>query len=276
MAAIFVIITFIIIGMFAFRILRRMNATTYYNRGSEAERRGIPHKAERQYRRAIRSNPHDTKTHTSLGRLLYDLKRYKEAKREFENVLGLNPSDNIARDYINRINDILSEIERSRGAREPRQSRRAKESSESRRTGSIEEIKVKVTSPDIDDTDDTDVTIERTIYDPTKGFIISRDVKLPNVEEWIKIHDPSMYWFILCINNESEGYIDKWGIELDVDSLLDILETRIEGYDGELRLKELSYDLLDDRTRYGLSIPQKLGLVIPKNGSKRIYLKLVL
>ncbi|RZB29437.1 MAG: hypothetical protein AEth_01165 [Candidatus Argoarchaeum ethanivorans] len=119
------------------------------------------------------------------------------------------------------------------------------------------------------------LTIERTIYDPTKGFIISRAVELPNVKKWIESHDSSMYWFVLCIKNNSDELLDKWNIEIDVDSILKFLEVRIEGSDVDFNLEKVSFNPSTGKQQYGMSpLPERLGLVIPRRGARRVFMKL--
>lgn len=124
--------------------------------------------------------------------------------------------------------------------------------------------------------EERELIIERTIYDPAKGdFVISKPepVSLPNVERWINEHDPFAYWFVLCPRNDSDVGIGKWGIEFELDPLLEIAEIHIEGYEGELPLGK-SHDAKKGITKYSLSISEKLGLSIPRNGSKTHYIKL--
>lgn len=116
-------------------------------------------------------------------------------------------------------------------------------------------------------------SLERTIWEPVhRDFILSSPRALTNVKNWIEKNNPSMYWFILCINNNSEQSIDEWGVELQTQATLKLLEARIEGSEEVFNVnKSYSKPWL---THWVLGIPHTLGIVIPKKGSKRIYFKL--
>ncbi len=117
------------------------------------------------------------------------------------------------------------------------------------------------------------LSLDRTIFEPVKqDFIISTQRPLPNVKNWIEKSDPSMYWLILCINNNSDKSIDEWGIELETPTTLRILDARIEGIEHGFKVREsFSKAWL---TNWILGVPHHLGVVIPRKGSKRIYFKL--
>ncbi len=119
------------------------------------------------------------------------------------------------------------------------------------------------------------INLERTLYDPVKrDFIISSPRPLPNIKNWIEKNDPSMYWFIICINNNSDKSIDEWGIKLNITSTLKILDARIEGAEDRTpRVRELQSEE-HWLSNWVLGVPHTLGIVIPRKGSKRVYFKL--
>lgn len=117
------------------------------------------------------------------------------------------------------------------------------------------------------------LSIERTIYDPGKRNFIMLFQKrsFPNIKDWIEKNDPSMYWLIICINNNSDKPIDEWGVELETPSTLKIIDARIEGIENTPNVtKSFSKPWLSS---WILGIPHHLGIVIPRKGSKRIYFK---
>jgi len=119
------------------------------------------------------------------------------------------------------------------------------------------------------------ITIERTIYDPTKrDFIISKPRSLSNVKNWIERNDPSMYWLIMCINNNSNKSIDRWDVKLDLPSVLKILNARIEGIEHILEAQTESSSEIGS-IRYVFSVPSQLRTTIPSNGSSRMYFKII-
>lgn len=117
------------------------------------------------------------------------------------------------------------------------------------------------------------LTIDRTIYDPTtRDFIISTQRPLPNVKNWIEKNDPGMYWLVICVNNNTDRPIDEWGIEIETPSTLRILGAGIEDVEQGFHLTASSPKPW--LTNWILGIPHHLGIVIPRDGSKRIYFKL--
>ncbi|MFA4957494.1 MAG: hypothetical protein WC556_11050 [Candidatus Methanoperedens sp.] len=117
------------------------------------------------------------------------------------------------------------------------------------------------------------ITLERTIYEPVRrDFIISSQRPLVNVKDWIDRNDPSMYWFIICINNNSDKPIEEWGIELETPPTLKILDARVEGAEHVFNVtKSLSKPWL---VNWILGVSHHLAIDIPRKGSKRIYFKL--
>ena len=119
------------------------------------------------------------------------------------------------------------------------------------------------------------ITIERTIYDPTKrNFIISKTRPLTNVKKWIEKNDPSMYWLVMCINNNTNKSIDRWDVKIYLPSVLKILNARIEGVEHILEAQtEKSSEI--GSIRYVFSVPPQLRTTIPSNGSSRMYFKII-
>ncbi|MBU4222242.1 MAG: tetratricopeptide repeat protein [Candidatus Marinimicrobia bacterium] len=119
----------------------------------------------------------------------------------------------------------------------------------------------------------SDILIDRTIYDPIKqDFITSLQRPLPNVKKWIEKTDSSMYWLVLCINNNSDISIEEWGIELETPTTVKILDARIEGQERVITMSESNSKPWI--THSILGIPQHLGIIIPKKASKRVYFKI--
>jgi len=116
-------------------------------------------------------------------------------------------------------------------------------------------------------------TIERSIYDPVnQKFIISKEHSLVNVQNWIQRKDPSSYWLILCVYNNTDSLIDEWGVELDSSSSLKILECHIEGLEHKPALIE-SHPV-PWQSKWSVGIPRHFGITLPRGGSRRLYFKL--
>lgn len=117
------------------------------------------------------------------------------------------------------------------------------------------------------------ITIERTVYDPlTTDFIVSSPRPLVNVRNWIDQHDPASYWLVICVHNYGGAAIDEWGIELDSSSSLRVLDTAIEGIDGQMHL--MTSNPKPWQVRSILGITRHQGIAIPRDGSRRVYFKL--
>jgi hypothetical protein len=117
------------------------------------------------------------------------------------------------------------------------------------------------------------ITIERTIYDPLiRDFAISSSRQLVNVRDWINCHDPFSYWLVICVHNHGNHPLDEWGIELESSSTLQILETVIEGSDEQVRLQVSNPKPWLQLSTFG--VPHNRGIVIPRGGSRRVYIRL--
>ncbi len=108
-------------------------------------------------------------------------------------------------------------------------------------------------------------TIERAIYDPCKRDFI--EGRLPRMKEWINRYDPDAYWFAVSIQNNTDGAIEEWGVELETSSALKIKEAKIEGMEIEIPHEA-------HLNSFRISVPKEYGIVIPKGGAQRVYFKL--
>ncbi len=115
--------------------------------------------------------------------------------------------------------------------------------------------------------------LERTIYDPVlRNFLVSSERPLANIRKWIEDRDPRSYWCVICIHNNSESLVDEWGIELNSTSSLRVIDTYIEGHEGSVTvMKSHPKPWL---SQWALGVSHHAGIVIPRGGSRRIYIKL--
>ena len=114
------------------------------------------------------------------------------------------------------------------------------------------------------------ITIERAIYDPCKRDFI--EGALPRMKEWINRYDPSAYWFVISIQNNTNKTIEEWGVELETSSALKVEEVKIEGIDYKIELRETYPEPY--KNVYAIGVPKEYGIVIPKGGAQRVYFKL--
>jgi len=114
------------------------------------------------------------------------------------------------------------------------------------------------------------ITIERAIYDPCKRDFI--EGALPRMKEWINRYDPSAYWFVISIQNNTNKTIEEWGVELETSSALKVEEVKIEGIDYKIELRETYPEPY--KNKYAIGVPKEYGIVIPKGGAQRVYFKL--
>jgi len=109
------------------------------------------------------------------------------------------------------------------------------------------------------------LTIERAIYDPCKRDFI--EGALPRMKEWINRYDPSAYWFVISIQNNTDRAIEEWDIDLETSAALKIKESKIEGIEIEIPYEA-------HLNSFKISVPKEYGIVIPKGGAQRVYFKL--
>ena len=115
--------------------------------------------------------------------------------------------------------------------------------------------------------------LERTVYDPVlQDFLVSSERPLINVRRWIEDRDPGSYWCVICIHNDSDSPIDEWGIELNATSSLQVIDACIEGYGESATVRE-SHPM-PWLSQWVIGVSHHAGIVIPRNGSRRIYVKL--
>ena len=113
--------------------------------------------------------------------------------------------------------------------------------------------------------EEKEVILERAIYDPCKRDFI--EGQLPRMKEWINHYDRGAYWFAISIQNNTDKEINDWGVELETSAALKIKEAKIEGI--EIEIPHEAYLGL-----FKISVPKEYGIVIPKEGTQRVYFKL--
>lgn len=115
--------------------------------------------------------------------------------------------------------------------------------------------------------------LERTIYDPVlQDFLVSSERPLVNIRKWIEDRDSGSYWFVICIHNSSDNPLDEWGIELSATSSLQVVDACIEGYGESATVRE-SHPA-PWLSQWVIGVSHHAGIVIPRSGSRRIYIKL--
>ncbi len=212
------------------------------------------------YERAIEIEPDYAIAWISKGDVLRSLNRYGEAIRCCDRALELDPTDATAQNMRDRIL-----VESAKSAR--------KNWSTPPRSGEAGQSLQPSAHPREPAGTRQSITIERTVYDPlTRDFIVSSPRPLVNVRNWIDRHDPNSYWLVVCVHNYGDDAIDEWGIELDSSSSLRVLDAAIEGIDGQVHLRTSNPKPWLVRSILGVS--HHRGIVIPRNGSRRVYFRL--
>ena len=110
------------------------------------------------------------------------------------------------------------------------------------------------------------ILIERAVYDPcNRDFLVDR--KLSDMKKWGNRHDASAYWFAISIQNNTDGAINEWSVDLVMSAAITVTDAKIEG---------IEYEVLDEKRMesYKISVPKEYGITIPKGGAKRVYFKL--
>ncbi len=85
--------------------LDETDAEAYFNLGLLLADDGQSDEAERLLRTATLLDANSHKAHGRLGILLWQLGRYSEAEAELRRAIGIDPTDEIARSYLNRAAD---------------------------------------------------------------------------------------------------------------------------------------------------------------------------
>ena len=138
----------------------------------------------------------------------------------------------------------------------------------------IAEENIKEQQPTKDPTLIPCLSIERTIYDPYNDkFILSRSQNLPQVRDWIKHHDPSAYWFVVSVRNNTREDIKGWGIELEMKPSLRVEQALIKGIEGDQK-HEISTGRPWESKKYGAGVSSDSGIVISPGTARQIYFKL--
>lgn len=202
------------------------------------------------YDRAIAINSNFPDPWCNKGKVLVALQRYKEAKTCCNKALELDPDDSSAQELGATISNKLSG-----GNTSERSVPHTKETPHCGGVGSL--------------------LIERTIFDPvTTGFLLSSKRNLPNVQQWILSHDPSSYWYVICLKNTLIHPVDEWGISLEMGKAAGISEIVIENRDVYVAVDEYI-----DREKpwvksFHFGFSRHDGVVIPRDGSLRLYIKI--
>jgi len=196
-------------GLFGKKRIEGRTAEEWFELGYKAK---DLEKEVEYYTKGLELDPDNAVAWYAKGIALDELERYEEAIRCYDKVLEINPKYEKAKEAKRIAEEKLREEQVRR----------------------VQIIPPETVTPKPIPTPMpvSHLSIERRIYDPTKGFITSkRGIELPNVKRWIEEHDASMYWFIVCIRNDSDRLIDVWNVEIEADSLLELPEVRADcGY----------------------------------------------
>ena len=119
------------------------------------------------------------------------------------------------------------------------------------------------------------ITIERTIWDPYNNkFIISPQRDLPQVREWIKQHNPSAYWFIASVRNNTNEDIRGWGVELEMKPSLRVEQALIKGIEGDKKVEIPTERPSWESKKYGAGVSSDSGIIISPKTPQQFYFKL--
>ena len=150
------------------------------------------------YDRALEIDPKDADAWYSKGVALGNLSRYDEAVQCYDQALEIDPEVANAknnRDIALRKRGALAKDTSKETLREPVD---IKDISGLPHPGEIGKSPQPPTYSAERVKTQSQVTIERTIYDPLiQGFTISSSRPLVNVRDWINRHDPSSYWLVI-------------------------------------------------------------------------------
>jgi len=263
-------------------------AGAWNNKGNVLDDLGRHDEAIECFDRALEIDPESAIAWNNKGFVLTNLGRYAEAIVCYDQVREIDPDNATTKKNRENVLRIIAEKEKqnrpvvSRSGNAPQPSRSPVQSSDTiENTGTeiAERNKQNLRGlPQFAETRRSppaqpSVTIERTVYDPlARDFLVSTARPLVNVRNWIDRHDPASYWLIVCVHNHSDRTIDEWGIELESSSTLKILNTAIEDVAGQVPLHTTHPKPWLIRLVLGVS--HHRGLVVPRNGSRRVYFRL--
>ena len=234
------------------------------------------------YDRILESDPKSSNAWSSKGDALYNLGHYDEAIQCYDKALRINSENAVvwnwkalALNKLGRYGEVIKCYDRvleidpkyadAKKNRELVLKKIGKRTQNSRSTSPTADEPGRL-SP-------VRITIERTVYDPlTRDFITSFSRPLVNVRNWIDQHDPASYWLVICAHNYGDDAIDEWGVELDSSSALRVLGAFIEGIKGQMHLQTSNPKPWLVRSILGIS--HHRGIVIPRDGSRRVYFRL--
>jgi len=212
------------------------------------------------YDRAIEVDPNSTTAWKGKGIALASLNRYDEAIKCYDRAIEINPD---TADTKKNRELVLKEIGENAQTSQSTFSRSGEAGQPPQlpmHPGQLIGLR-------------QSITIERTVYDPlSQDFIVSSSRPLVNVKDWIDRHDPNSYWLVICVHNHGDHAVDEWGIELDSSSSLRVLDAAIEGIDGQVHL--MTSNPKPWLVRSILGISHHRGIVIPRDGSRRVYFRL--
>ena len=201
------------------------------------------------YVRAITIDPTNTVLWSNKGNTLYALQRYEEAQTCCDKALELTPTNSKAQKLKTEISDIIRGFD-------------------------------PFESDPLDDTEiqplkKVSLIIERTIFDPvTTGFLLSSKRDLPNVRQWIMSHDPTSYWYVVCIKNPLNRPVDEWGISLEMGKAVGISDIFIANRDDYVGVDEYTDKEKPWVKKFNFGFSRHDGVVIPRDGSLRLYIKM--
>jgi len=232
----------------------------WYHKGCALHNLGQYEEAIRCYDKPLEIYPKFAIAWINKGDALHNLGRYDEAIRCCDRVLELDPTDATARNMRDRILVESAKCARKNRSTPPRSDEARQSLQPSAHPGELAGTR-------------QSITIERTVYDPLiRDFIVSSPRSLVNVRNWIDRHDPNSYWLVVCMRNYGDRAIDEWGIELVSSSSLRVLDATIEGIDGQVHLT--TSNPKPWLIRLILGVPHHRGIVIPRDGSRRVYFRL--
>ena len=269
-------------------------ASAWFNKGNTLYSLKRYEEAIQCYERAIQINPNNASAWFNKGITLSDLRRQEEAIKCFDRAIQINPNYASAWDKkgsalrsLNRYDEALAcldralEINPNNADIKKNRELVLKESSKNAQEGRLTSLRSgegrQPPQPDAHPGEPVglrkSITIERTVYDPlTQDFIVSSSRPLVNVKDWIDRHDPNSYWLVICVHNHGDHAIDEWGIELNSFSSLKVVDTYIEGHEGGVTV--MKSHPMPWLSRWVFGVSHQAGIVIPRGGSRRIYIKL--
>jgi predicted negative regulator of RcsB-dependent stress response len=236
------------------------HADAWNNKGNALEDLNRYDEAITCYDRALKIDPNYTSTWNNKGNALQNLNRYDEAITCYDQALKIYPNDALVKRNRELAQNKITEQRKQNPSRSPRSGEPLRSSQ-----SAVPPVKAAAAKPPI--------TVERTVYDPlARKFVVSSPRPLSNVKNWIDRHDPASYWLVVCVHNHGDRTIEDWGIELDSSSSLKILDAAIEGIDGQMPLHTTHPKPWLIQSILGIS--HHHGIVIPRDGSRRVYFRL--